>query len=172
MNVILTGFMGTGKSTVGRRLAAELGLKFLDIDEVIEKEAGLTISAIFEKHGEHRFRELESEVIRKLTSGEFGTGYVVSTGGGAVVSEVNRRALKVWGVLVCLRASVDVILKRVGGKNDRPLLAAGDRRDAVERLIKERDGAYGDCDLTVVTDFKDVPEVVGIIKKFLKKENN
>ncbi len=164
--------MGTGKSTVGRRLAAELGLKFLDIDEALEKEAGLAISWIFEKYGEQHFRKLESDVIRKLTSGEFGTGLVVSTGGGAVINDVNRRALKGWGVLICLKASVDEILKRVGGKNDRPLLTAGDRRAAIERLLKERDGAYSDCDLTVVTDFKDVLEIVGIIKKFLKDRNN
>ncbi len=170
-NVILTGFMGTGKSSVGRRLASELGLKFLDIDWVIEKEEGLAIAEIFDKYGEHHFRKLESDVIRRLASGGFGTGYVVSTGGGAVVNDANRKALKGWGVLICLKASADEILKRVGKKNDRPLLASGDRREAVERLMKERVAAYGDCDLTVVTDFKDVPEVVGIIKTFLKDKN-
>jgi shikimate kinase len=166
-NVILTGFMGTGKSTVGRRLASELGLKFLDIDEVIEKEEGLAVAEIFDKYGEHHFRSLESDVIRKLTSGGFGAGYVVSTGGGAAVNDANRIALKGWGVLVCLKASVDEVLKRVGKKNDRPLLASADRREAIERLMKERVAAYGDCDLTVVTDFKEIHEVVGIIKKFL-----
>ena len=168
MNVILTGFMGTGKSTVGRRLAAELRLKFLDVDEIIEKEAGLAIGEIFDKYGEHHFRKLESDVIRKLTSGGFGTGYVVSTGGGAVVNDANREALKGWGVLICLKASVDEILKRVGKKNDRPLLATGDRREAIERLMKERVAAYGDCDLTVVTDYRDVLEIVGIVKNFLE----
>src|SRR5574340_826015 len=168
MNVILTGFMGTGKSTVGRRLASELGLKFLDIDAVIETEAGLAIGEIFDKYGEHHFRTLESEVIKRLTSGEFGTGYVVSTGGGAVVNDLNRQALKGWGVLICLKASVDEILRRVEKKSDRPLLATSDRREAIERLIKERDAAYGDCDLSVVTDYRDVQEIVGMVKEFLE----
>ncbi len=166
--MILTGFMGTGKSTVGRRLASEMGLKFIDVDEVIEKESGLPIGEIFEKYGEHHFRKIESEVIRKLTSGEYGAGLVVSAGGGAVISEANRTAFKRWGVLICLSASPDEILKRVGTNNDRPLLAAGDKREVIERLLKERDGAYGDCDFTVATDFKDIHEVVGIVKKFLR----
>ncbi len=168
INIVLTGFMGTGKSAAGRSLSRGLGLKFLDIDEIIEKEAGVRISEIFANYGESYFRKLEGDVIRRLVSGEFGDGIIVSTGGGAAVSDSNRKALKGWGTLICLKASVDEILKRVGNRNDRPLLAKGDKKEAVEKLLKERESAYMECGLTIDTTSKDVDEVVGIIKDFLK----
>lgn len=167
-NIALTGFMGTGKSTVGRRLAAELGLKFLDIDDLIEKDAGMPIREIFKKDGEARFRRLESSVIEKLSSGAYGNGVVISTGGGAVVNPANRSLLKSWATLVCLRASVDEILRRVGDKVDRPLLSAPDKRAAVERLLGERQQAYLDADFTVETTGRGVDDIVAEIKGLIE----
>lgn len=169
INVALTGFMGTGKSTVGRRLAKELGLKFLDIDDLIEKEAGLPIKEIFRVNGEASFRRTESEVIAKLSNGLFGRGIVLSTGGGAVVDPLNRKRLKAWGALICLRASVDEILRRVGGREDRPLLSGPGKKEAVERLLAEREEAYADADFTVDTTGAEIEEVVGKIKAFLEQ---
>ncbi len=167
-NIVLTGFMGTGKSTVGRRLARALGQGFLDLDELIEKEAGAPVKEIFSRHGEARFRQMEKEAVAKLASGGFGSGLVVSTGGGIVLDPENREALKSWGVLVCLTASVDEVLRRVGRKDDRPLLKATDVRSRIESLLKEREDAYGDCHLTVDTTDMSVEEVVERIKEFVE----
>ena len=168
LNIALTGFMGTGKSTVGRRLARDLGLKFLDIDDLIEKEAGMSVKEIFGTLGEASFRRTESEVIVKLRQGSFGSGIVLSTGGGAVADPVNRKRLRQWGVLVCLTASVDEILRRVGGRDDRPLLSGPDRRGTAERLLAERREAYAEADFTVDTTSAGIEEVVERIKGFLK----
>jgi len=168
INIALTGFMGTGKSTVGRCLARDLNLKFIDIDDLIEKEAGMPIKDIFSVKGEAVFRKIESEVIEKLSAGAFGTGIVLSTGGGAVVDPLNRNRLKSWGVLVCLTASVDELLRRVGGREDRPLLNGPDRRRRVETLLAERAGAYADSDFTVDTTAATVQEVIEKIKAFVE----
>ncbi len=167
-NIVLTGFMGTGKSTVGRLLAKELGLKLVDLDELIEKEAGMAVKDIFKAHGEARFREMETQVIRKLSSGLFGQNLVISTGGGAVVNTANRGLLRDWGTLVCLKASVEEIIKRVGDRADRPLLASGDKREAILKLLKERDEAYRDCDLSIDTTSMDARQVAEVIKSFIQ----
>lgn len=168
MNIVLTGFMGTGKSTVGRLLARRLGLKFVDLDELIEAEAGMTIKDIFASKGEPYFRDLESGVVKKLASGAFGSSLVVSTGGGAVIRRENRSLFKAWGRLVCLRASVDEVLRRVGDRTDRPLLARPDRREAIETLLDEREAAYRDCDLEVDTTGVSIEKVAEKISSFIE----
>ncbi len=168
INIVLTGFMGTGKSTVGRLLSRRLGLKFVDIDELIEAEAGMTISEIFGTKGEAAFREMESVMVKRLAAGEFGDGLVVSTGGGVVMRSENREVLKWWGTLVCLNASVDEILRRVGERTDRPLLARPDRRDAITSLLKERKGAYRDCDIEIDTTGKSIDDVAASIERLVK----
>lgn len=169
LNIILTGFMGTGKSTVGRLLARELNLRFLDLDDVIEKEAGMPISEIFKAHGEARFRGMESDIVKRLVSGEFGKGVVVATGGGVVVNPGNRERLKAWGTLVCLRASLDEIVRRIGDKGDRPLLASPEKARAAEALLKEREAAYNDCHHTVDTTGMKAEEVARAIIGFIKE---
>lgn len=168
-NIILTGFMATGKSSVGRRLSKELGLKFLDVDELIEKEAGLPVKDIFAASGEASFREMEASIIKKISSGGFGDGLVVATGGGAVVNSGNRQALKGCGTIICLTATVEEMLKRVGGREDRPLLASGDRREKMEGLLDARKEAYADCDFIIDTTGMDIPSVVNKIKCLLDK---
>lgn len=166
-NVALTGFMGAGKTTVGRGLAQALGMKFLDLDEIIEDETGSAIKEIFLTKGEAHFRDIESEAIRKLASGVYGAGIIAATGGGAVIRQSNRDALKRWGVVVCLRASVDEILIRAGSGDERPLLADGDRRERIERLLKERAEAYSDCDLMLDTTQTSVDGVIEKITAYL-----
>lgn len=158
--------MGTGKSVVGRCLARITGSSFLDLDEVIEAEAGLSIPEIFASLGEARFREMEAGVVRRLCDGEFGDGLVVSTGGGVVVNPSLRAALKSWGTLVCLTASVDEILRRVGRREDRPLLNGPDPRGRVEALLGQRAASYADCDLTLDTTSLGIEEAALIIKDF------
>lgn len=168
MNIVLTGFMGTGKSTAGRLLSRELGLKFLDLDELIEREAGLAVKDIFAVQGEARFRDLENSVIERLSTGAYGGGIVLSTGGGAVVNPQNRSMLKSFGKVVCLKASVDEILRRVGDRADRPLLSRPDKRETIERLLKERDAAYGDSDLSIDTTALSIEQVVSRIRAFME----
>lgn len=169
-NIVLTGFMGTGKSTVGRLLAKRLGFAFLDLDELIEKEAGLPIREIFSAYGEARFRELESDVIKRLASGVLGDRLIVSTGGGAVVREENRALLRGWGRLVCLKATPEEILRRVGNRADRPLLAGPDREEKMMRLLDERQEAYRDCDLEIDTTGQRPEDVAGVIQRFLARQ--
>lgn len=162
--------MGTGKTSVGKRLAGELGLKFLDMDELIEEEAGIPVKEIFAEFGEPRFRALEKGVIKKLVSDGYGAGIVVSTGGGAVVDEENRKALRRWSKVICLKASVGEILKRVGNNDERPLLNAPDREKAVLDLLQKREAAYGEADFTLDTTGIGINEAVEAIKRFLGAE--
>lgn len=167
-NIVLTGFMGTGKSAAGRRLAARLGLEFLDMDELIASEAGMPVKEIFKNHGEEHFRKLERDVVKRLVSGGYGEGLVVSTGGGAVVDAGSRAALKGWALVVCLTASVEKILARVGNSEERPLLARPDREEAVRRLLCEREAAYRDSGVMIDTTHLNLDGVVEAISRLLK----
>lgn len=166
-NIVLTGFMGTGKTSVGKRLAQELNLKFFDTDSLIEDEAGIQVKEIFALLGEPRFRELEREVIKKLSQGFYGEGVVAATGGGAVADEENRGLLRRWAAVVCLTASVDEILKRVGDGDERPLINSSPGIPSVERLLNKRKAAYSDCDLTLDTTSISVEDAVKKIKEFI-----
>lgn len=172
MNIVLTGFMGTGKSTVGRFLSRRLGLKFVDLDELIEAEAGMTIASMFSSKGESAFRDMEAAMVRRLASGEFGEGLVVSTGGGVVMRPENRELLKSWGTLVCLKASVEEILRRVGERTDRPLLARPDRKDAIITLLRERADAYRDCEAEMDTTGRPVENIVAEIERLVAGKEN
>jgi len=169
-NIALTGFMGTGKSVVGRLLARELFMTFVDLDEVIEKEAGLSVKEIFRTLGEEPFRSLEKEAVKRIVSGEMGGCIVLATGGGVVVDPINRALLREWGSIVCLTASVKTILQRTerGGKK-RPLLAGEDREADVRRLLKERESVYRDCDMTIDTTRDSVADVVRKIRLLIEE---
>ncbi len=170
-NIVLIGFMGTGKSSIGRLLAERMGMRFLDTDDLIEREAGIPVKEIFKRFGEERFRELERKVIGMVASGRFGDGIVLSTGGGAVVDISNRETLKGWGTLVCLKASVDTILERIGDGDERPLLSRGDKKRIVAELLRKREPAYNEADLIVDTSSKDMEEIVGIIEDFVTRRS-
>lgn len=163
-NVILTGFMGTGKSTVGHILARRLGLRYADLDALIVDRAGLSINDIFARYGEPHFRALETEVIRGVVSHE---GAVLSTGGGAVISPVNRELLHAAGVVINLYATVDEICERLRDDCERPLLKDGRPQERVSAMMAEREPFYADADLRIDTTGKTVEDVVAEIIEFL-----
>jgi len=138
-NLILTGFMGTGKSTVGPMLARRLGMRFVDMDPTIEARAGMTIAAIFETRGEAIFRQMETALCRELAARG---GQVIATGGGALLNPVNRAVLGANGLIVCLTADVDALVARLESVTDRPLLAGGDRAARMRALLEARARAY------------------------------
>jgi shikimate kinase len=150
--VVLVGMMGAGKSTVGRRLAARLGLPFLDADSEIEAAAGMSIPDIFEAHGELHFRDGEARVIARLL--ESGPA-VLATGGGAFMREETRNRVSAKAVSIWLKADADIIMRRVKRRADRPLLQTPDPEATVGRLIGEREPVYQHADLTIWS--RDVP---------------
>jgi shikimate kinase len=150
--VVLVGMMGAGKSTVGRRLAARLGLPFFDADVEIEAAAGMTIPEIFAAHGEQYFRDGEVRVIaRLLDSGSC----VLATGGGAFMRGETRERIRAKGISLWLKADADVLLRRVKRRSDRPLLQNADPAATIEKLIGERYPVYAEADLTIMS--RDVP---------------
>jgi len=145
-SIVIVGLMGAGKSCIGKRLASRIGLPFADADAEIEKAAGCSIEEIFERHGEAAFRDGEHRVIRRLLSEE---PKVLSTGGGAYMNPMTRADIRAHGVSVWLRADLDLLLKRTGRRNNRPLLKRGDPRQILARLIAERYPVYAEADITV-----------------------
>lgn len=151
-SVVLVGMMGAGKSTIGRRLAARLRLPFLDADVEIETAAGMSIPDIFETHGEPHFRDGEARVIARLLDGG---PAVIATGGGAFMREETRNRIRDKAVSIWLKADVDVIMKRVRRRADRPLLQTEDPVATVSRLLEVREPVYRTADLTIAS--RDVP---------------
>lgn len=164
-NVILTGFMGSGKSTVGRIVAKRLGYEFRDLDAVIMDEAGLSINDIFSRHGEAHFRSFESRAVERIAGS---TGLVVATGGGAVISPTNRGLFRSSGIVINLTASMESILERLRGDSTRPLLQGHDREEKISRLLKEREACYADADIRIDTTGKKVEDVAAEIVAYLK----
>jgi shikimate kinase len=159
-SIVLIGLMGAGKTAVGRRLANRLDLPFIDADTEIELAAGASISEIFAEHGESYFRQGERKVIARLLEGG---PQVLATGGGAYMNAETRANIKARGLSVWLKAELKVLLKRVGRRDNRPLLAAGDPEKVMNRLIEERYPIYAGADLTV--ESRDVPHdvIVGTV---------
>src|SRR5579864_1692759 len=146
-SIVLVGMMGVGKSSIGRRLAARLGVPFVDADTEIEKAAGMSIADIFARHGEADFRSGEARVIARLLDGG---PQVLATGGGAFKNEATRAAIKNKGVSIWLSAEFDVLMRRIAKrKNERPMLQTEDPAKTLRQLIAERDPIYALADLTV-----------------------
>jgi shikimate kinase len=145
--VVLVGLMGAGKSTVGRRLAKSLGVEFRDSDDEIAAAAGCSIPDIFRTYGEAMFRDLEQRVIERLLREE--RPLVVATGGGAWMNPVVRQSVHGHAVSIWLRADLEVLLERVSRRNTRPLLAQGDKRDILCRLMNERYPFYEQADIVI-----------------------
>ena len=147
--VVLVGLMGSGKTSIGRRLAARLGIQFIDADTEIEAAAGSSIHDIFELHGEQAFRDGERRVIARLLDGPV---HVLATGGGAYMTEETRQRISDSAVSVWLRASLDTLVKRVErSRTRRPLLETGDPREILSALVDERYPVYGEADIIVET---------------------
>ncbi len=155
-NLTLIGFMGTGKSVVGRIVADLLGFEFLDTDHEIETRAGKRISAIFEQDGESVFREWERRICQIL---EAKTGLVIATGGGLPVYEGNLESLKRHSLVVCLWATPEAILERVSSHSHRPLLQHPNPGERIRSLLAQREPYYRQADVLVNTEQRSPREV-------------
>jgi shikimate kinase len=138
-NIYLIGPMGSGKTTIGQRLAARLGLRFLDCDQEIEAQTGASVTLIFDVEGEEGFRARETRMLQELTAQP---GVLIATGGGAILREENRKILRETGLVVYMRTSVQQQLRRLGRDKSRPLLQTPDRRDRLTRLAEQRNPLY------------------------------
>lgn len=165
-NVVLIGFMGTGKTSTGRLLASRLGHLFIDIDLKIEQEENMTVQEIFERYGEEWFRQKERAVIAKLSRY---TDAVIATGGGAVLHPLNMTRLRENGVIICLSASVEAIIERTERRNYRPLLNCEHPEDKIIRLLAERHHAYRDADLIIDTSLISPQLVTEKVIDFLRQ---
>ena len=156
-NLALVGFMGTGKSSVGQLVAAQLHFRFADTDELIEARAGKSISAVFAEEGEPQFREHERAVVEELRNFH---RTVIATGGGLVANEENLNRRKSHALVICLWASPETIWERVRGQPHRPLLRTPDPPAKIRQLLAEREPFYRRADVLVSTELRSVKEVV------------
>lgn len=147
-NIILVGFMGTGKTTVGKIIAAKAGMTFVDSDSVIEEKAGKKVSRIFAEDGEPRFREMERDAVLELSRRQ---NLVIGAGGGVVLNPANIADFSRSGTVVCLSAAPEAILGRVEGDKSRPLLEDGDKKTRILNLLKSRRKLYDAIPLQVDT---------------------
>jgi len=155
--IALVGMMVAGKSAVGRKLAARLGLPFIDSDAEIEAASGMTISAFFEKHGEAEFRKGERRVIARLLQGP---PAILSTGGGAFMDAETRALIHEKAISVWLKADLEILVKRAARKEDRPLLQGGDMRTRLQTLLTAREPVYATADITVVSDEGPIDDMI------------
>lgn len=155
-NIALIGFMGSGKTSVGRALAELLGFRFVDTDELIEGRARKRISEIFAREGEPAFRALEGSIVRELADGH---GLVISTGGGLPTDQSNLDSLKTHALVVCLWASPEKIFERVGTQSHRPLLEVPDPLARIRELLEQRTPFYKQADVLISAEGRAVREV-------------
>jgi shikimate kinase len=155
--LILTGFMGSGKSSVGKFLASLRGCDFIDLDAEIVAVAGCSINNIFARDGEQSFRHLESLQLEKVLAA--GEGSVIATGGGAVLAAQNRMLMRNRGVIINLKVTLEQVIARLKGCNDRPLLAGDDAAVSAQTLMSAREQFYADADIRIDTDGKSVEDV-------------
>ena len=167
-NVILTGFMGTGKTSLGKMLATRLGRPFVDIDKKIEDDAQLSIPKIFERYGEPYFRELERAAVKELSERR---GLVIATGGGTVKDEENIRLLKSSGVMICLTTEPEEIFNRTMRRGERPVLDGGgnERLETIKRLLAERKPFYDRADYEVDTTTWSPIQIIDAICRYLRQ---
>ena len=155
-NIALIGFMGTGKSSVGRLLAAHLRFRFVDTDELIESRAGRSIADIFAQAGEEVFRGIERQVVSELAKSN---RTVISTGGGLAANPENMASLKEHALVVCLWASPEAIWERVHTQTHRPLLQGADPMLKIRELLAKREPFYRQADVLVNTEMRSIKEV-------------
>ena len=172
-SVVLVGMMGAGKSSIGRRLAGRMEIPFVDADIEIEKAAGMSIAEIFSAHGEAYFRAGEGRVIVRLLDGG---PQVLATGGGAFMNPETRATIRAKGISVWLRATLEVLNRRIKRRGDRPLLKDSDPVETLKRLIEQRYPVYAEADVTV--ESREVPHetivdeiLTGLHSHFQSRDN-
>ncbi len=161
--IVLIGLMGCGKSSIGRRLADEIGIKFFDLDLEIEKAEGLTVTEIFKKHGEEYFRQKEEEIVQDIVSHEL---CVLATGGGAFINDKIRTLIKAKTTSVWIKVGFDILLERVSRKNTRPLLEKGDKAEILKNLMDKRYPIYEKAD--IIVDSAEDDHMI-VVKKIMKE---
>lgn len=155
-NIVLVGFMGTGKTTIGGLLAGRLNMSYINTDSLIEKKEGLTINDIFGKKGEPYFRKAEREIIKEVSKKE---NMVIDTGGGVIINEDNIKDLKENGVIFCLNASPEEILRRTKRCAHRPLLNVDNPLSEIKKLLNKRSHYYKKADCQIDTNGRSAAEV-------------
>jgi shikimate kinase len=165
-NIVLTGFMGTGKTVVGRELSRMLNMRVVDVDTEIELSQKMTIKDIFKTYGEGHFRDIETETIKKLFSEE---DIIISTGGGAVLRKENVDILREKGIVFCLQASPETILKRTGRSRMRPLLNVEDPMAKIKELLDHRMPFYEKAGILINTDGRNPLQIAEEIAEIWKK---
>lgn len=150
-NIYLVGMMGSGKSVTGKILAESLKRAFVECDQIIEKKTGQTIAQIFDAHGEKKFRDLESDILKDLALLD---RHIISTGGGVVVRSQNIKRMKETGKIIYLRSKSETLFERTKGDSSRPLLRADDPLKRIKEILDERSKFYGQADIIVDTDGK------------------
>jgi shikimate kinase len=164
--LILTGFMGSGKSSVGRVLAQHLSCPFVDLDREIVAVSGRSINDIFAQDGEQAFRSIESICLQQVLKAGLA---VIATGGGVVISAENRSLMRTCGIVVNLDVSLSHVLQRLDGATDRPLFNGIDAANRVKSLMETRKQFYADADIRIDTDGKSVEDVAAEILGFMKE---
>lgn len=168
MNIVLVGFMGTGKTTVAKSLARTLKMKYISTDEVIEDRERRSINEIFKKSGEQYFRRIEKEVVKKVAQLN---NFIIDAGGGVVLDEENIQNLKKNGKIVCLSATAEVILERTKRYRTRPLLNVENPKAKIEQLVKLRAPFYARADVSIDTTDLSVKQVVEEIRKAVYEDS-
>ena len=159
-NIALTGFMGCGKTAVGRVLSKLSAFEFLDTDQFIEDHVGMSIPRIFEEYGEDTFRQYEREVVALLSTRK---NTVIATGGGLLVDRSNMYEMKQYSMVFCLWASTEAIWRRVKDQSHRPLLQTENPKQSIIDLMQERKSAYSQSDMLVNTEYRSAKEVAQLI---------
>jgi len=159
-NLFLTGFMGCGKTSVGKVLSSITGYRFVDLDQVIVDRAGKSIKEIFAAEGEQAFRRLESDVLEQVARE---AGVVVSTGGGVVIAGGNREVMRRSGTIVNLTATVAALVARLSGDSERPLLQDDPSGERIAAMLAAREQYYADADLRIDTTGKKVESIAAEI---------
>lgn len=165
-HIVIIGFMGSGKTRVGKRLAQDYDLPFIDVDRVIMKKMNLSISEIFQRFGEPFYRALETLVVKELINDK--ERKVISLGSGLPIQEQNQKYLKQLGTIVYLKGSLETLKKRLEAGNNNPLLEGDDKDEKIKKLLKQRDPIYSKyADIEVVTGVKPFEALIEEIKQKL-----
>lgn len=168
MNIYLIGFRGSGKTTLGKILAKELKKNFIDIDKLIEKKESKSIAEIFKEKGEEYFRKVETLILKEVASKD---NQIISTGGGIVISEENRKIIQENGITIYLTADIETTYKRIKSDNNRPQLTDKDPLEEIKFLIEKRKPLYEKlANYTIDTSKLKIEECVKKIKEFILKE--